>query len=98
MSDGVGACRSCGAVVVFATNVDTGSTMILDGAPDLDRGNVLIDPRTNPARCKVVSKGEAIAQRAQGAATYLSHHATCPDAEKWRRRKRAGARQNGGGR
>jgi hypothetical protein len=81
-------CRDCGAPVVFARNIDTGGRMILNVAIDLERGNVLVDPRGDEPRCRVVDGDEARRQRAFGTATYLSHHATCPEADRWRRRRR----------
>jgi hypothetical protein len=80
-------CRDCGAAVVFARNIDTGGRMILNAAVDLERGNILVDPRGSEPRCRIVDGDEARRQRVAGAATYLSHHATCPEAAKWRNRR-----------
>lgn len=81
-------CRSCDAPVMFAVNIDTGKRMILNAAIDQDRGNVLVDPRGATVRCRIVDRAEAARQRDAGAALYLSHHATCPDAATWRSRGR----------
>lgn len=74
------ACRSCDAPILWATNVVTGRRLPLDPAPDLERGNVIVDPRTDPARCKVLDQEASAQARREGAATYRSHFATCPNA------------------
>ena len=72
-------CRSCGAEVRWA-HTTFGKLMPLDAEPD-PNGNV-----------ELVGKGQqqlAIVHAQptmDGGLRYMPHHATCPDAEQWRRR------------
>lgn len=81
-------CRSCGAPIFWArTSINPPQWMPLDREPS-ERGNVVIleDDELGIERAKVLKKGE---RETYPPATlkYLSHFATCPEAEKFRRRR-----------
>lgn len=79
-------CRSCGARVLWAVTAATGSRMPLDEAPVAD-GYVTIEawPNTAVPVATVHAPGGLFDTRPAGAARYVPHHATCPDAARWRR-------------
>ena len=73
-----GRCRSCGAPVIWVTTSE-GKSMPVD--PDIEHGgNVYLQAMGNGEIYAVVGKPSA-EERGR-----LSHFATCPHAEKWRRR------------
>jgi hypothetical protein len=83
-------CDSCGAPVIRATTVNGREGTPIDAAPDAERGNLFLlwRPGNQPLALAVSSlnaKGREAVGR-EGVPLYLSHFATCPDAEKWRRR------------
>jgi hypothetical protein len=75
-------CRSCRARISFA-RLRSGRTLPIDWEPaangtvwfDIEQDQWLLITRDQPAPT--------------GAATYLPHFATCPDADTWRTRKRS---------
>lgn len=80
--DRVGACRSCGADVVFRTNPVTGKSPPWDHPPQRCAdcrgiGFVIVQGQYNyqQVSCKPC-KGEG--------RIWISHFATCPQANKWR--------------
>lgn len=73
-------CRSCNGDVFFA-ETSPGKRMILNIEPDPVRGNVL----TKNSIAIVLGLGQAERAREAGFALFLDHHATCPQAEAWRR-------------
>jgi hypothetical protein len=75
---GQGACRSCGAPVVWVRIGKQGSPMPLDPLPRPD-GNVV---RTGPETVKVLKEDEPTDQP-----RYRSHFDSCPDAGHWRQRR-----------
>lgn len=72
------ACRSCGAPVVWK-RTPKGKPIPLDPNP-VDNGNIVVDGNT----AEVVGPLEAIARGA--GQLYVSHFATCPDANHHRNR------------
>lgn len=74
-------CRACKAEVVWAKNADTGSTQIVDAAPS-PRGNILVFVTPAGTMCRVIPKDEQ-----EGLELRLDHHATCPEAQRFRRRR-----------
>lgn len=78
-------CRSCGAPIRFVPH-ELGKTMCLCAEPDPVRGNVSIN---SDGVARTLSRGFLDAARAAGTPLYLSHHADCPQAQQWTRRKRA---------
>ncbi len=74
----LGLCRSCGAPILWARTKGKDKPIPLDPAPTLD-GNVYL-----------LSDGTAV--YVPGPATndarlrYISHFATCPDRDRWRKR------------
>lgn len=80
MGDTVTACQSCGAPVRFVPSQATGRTMILDRDP-VDHGNVTLEGNLLGEQVAVVHPGPAPVDPDR---RYLSHHATCPDAARWR--------------
>jgi hypothetical protein len=78
-------CRSCGALVVFVPSAKSGKRMILDVEPDPILGNVLVED----GKARVLGVKARIAARAQfpPPSLYVPHHATCPQAAEWHRRR-----------
>lgn len=78
-------CRSCGAPVVFAPSATSDKTMILDAK--VERRIVfeeeLQDFGTGPYGEQLYVKAGIDSARVVD--TYVDHHATCPEAEAWRR-------------
>jgi hypothetical protein len=70
-------CRSCGAPIRFVFTA-MGGRMPIDLEPNPD-GNVYLRGHTAH-----VIKADTVLP--PGEPRYMSHHATCPQAEKWRRR------------
>lgn len=77
-------CRTCKAPVVFVKSGKSGKTMILDAEP-VDRGNVQIVPTPEGPVAWVQTKELLEKARAEGEPLYLDHHATCPQADAWRK-------------
>lgn len=73
-------CRSCKAEIIWVTT-NKDKMMPLNATPDQD-GNVEILDDANGPNWKAVVHPQPPAF-AQGP-MYMPHHATCPDAEKWR--------------
>lgn len=72
-------CRSCGAVIRWGVTTQ-GGRMPLDAAP-APLGNVFV---LEDGRLRVLSNEEAERERSAGAVLYVSHHATCPSADRHR--------------
>lgn len=75
-------CQDCHALVMFRVN-DKGNRMILDREPNPE-GNIV--PRSN-GTVHVLTKAEK-ERLPPGVTRYTDHHVTCPDREKWKRRKK----------
>lgn len=79
-------CRSCGAPIIWATVAKTGKRMPLDATPNPDSGNVLLHP---DGTCRVVTNQSirlAVDDVEAAGTWHTTHFATCPDADKHRRR------------
>lgn len=76
------ACRSCGKPVVWAKVQVTGSPIPLDPDP-APNGNIRL--HTKP-ECEVLSQAQIKQAKQDGVALYVSHFATCPEANRWRKR------------
>lgn len=74
-------CKSCDAEVMFVSSATTGKLQILDATPAANGNIVIVD-----GKAKVIPKGDLFAGEHEGP-RYLDHHASCPDAAKWRRKK-----------
>lgn len=77
-------CRSCGAEILWAKHAKTDNWMPLEPAPEeAERG--LFSVHEASGFCVAVSAArEPLFPDRQ---LYISHHAICPDAPKWRRGK-----------
>jgi hypothetical protein len=78
-------CSACEAEVVFVPSARTGKPMILDAEPE--KRIVLLDGGTEPVYGidhvrAVLRSGTG---RAKVASVFIDHHATCPEAERFRR-------------
>lgn len=73
-------CRSCGAKVIWANN-QNGNRMILDAEPAKEGGNIIL---MADGTCHVLKKKDVTGCPD---ALHKSHHATCPDAAKWRKKR-----------
>ena len=80
-------CRSCGAPIIWARTLN-GKAMPLDAEPS-SAGNITLhdtgDPQAPQAR--VLAGADLFDARSAETTLYLSHYASCPDSEKWRRRR-----------
>jgi hypothetical protein len=75
-------CKSCGAAIRFVKS-ERGFTMCLNAEPDAQRGNVLVEA----GMARVLNRQQALIRRGLGTELLLSHHATCPDAAAFTRRR-----------
>jgi hypothetical protein len=83
-------CRSCDAEVVFVPSAKSGKPMILDAKPT--KGIVILDstePCWEAKHADIVIR-EAPDPRARVATVYTDHHVTCPNADDWKGKTRAG--------
>lgn len=80
-------CRSCGAEVVWGTNVSTRKAMPVDAAPS-PIGNVSRYDAADGPRFVVLNRNKAAAMRAANQPLYLAHFASCPQADQWRKDER----------
>jgi hypothetical protein len=78
----VSTCRSCGAEVVWAVTPG-GKRMPVDPEPVVD-GNVHLDRRQNPPLAQVIGSAPTLYDE-EPADVYVSHFATCPNADRHRR-------------
>jgi hypothetical protein len=79
-------CKTCKAEIRWAIWVDSGRTVPLDLEP-AENGNVaLVDPRVPGSAPGAVVIPEARRGRYAGS-LYVSHFATCPDADEHRRQR-----------
>lgn len=78
-------CPDCGARIIWPRSAANGTPMPLDANPS-DRGNVMLHKGSSGTLAAVVTPRAAAGARAAGQDTYLSHGATCPFADRWRRR------------
>lgn len=80
-------CRSCRAPIVWATT-EQGKSMPIDAGP-VDNGNVYyLDQKSSPPRVRVLAGPQPTLEEDADSADglrYLSHFATCPQADQWRR-------------
>lgn len=80
-------CRSCGAKILWAEVVGSRKLIPLDPEPS-ERGNVKVEQSwAGIPRAKTFGSLEALELRDAGHELYVAHHATCPDADAWRRKK-----------
>jgi hypothetical protein len=70
-------CKACGEQVVFARHSVTGNIMCLDANPNAE-GKFYLSPRGFLRKAKDDDPTDH---------RHVSHHATCPEAERFRRRK-----------
>lgn len=77
-------CQSCQAEILWA-RTPSGRRIPLDAEPNPD-GNVILTGYEDEAR--TLTKAELPAYRARGWRIWMPHHATCPNADEWRRRER----------
>jgi hypothetical protein len=73
-------CRSCGAPILWVLTTH-GKRMPLDAEPD-PAGNVSLDQH----RVATVHTGGSLAFLAVVNERWMPHHATCPQADQWRKR------------
>lgn len=79
-------CRSCGAAVLWAIT-EKGKRIPLDAEPNM-KGNTMIEAETVEENGHMTERFVAriVSPLFDGSKPrYMPHHATCPDAKKWRR-------------
>jgi hypothetical protein len=74
-------CRSCHRPIIWAVNGKTGKSMPVDADP-ADNGNIELLPRAGAAPEAVVHAQPPML----ATGLYLSHFATCPDRDRWRKK------------
>lgn len=78
-------CRSCGARIFFAASAETGKRMPIDAEP-VAGGNIRIitaEPAPMPL-ARVVGAVIDLFDETDDGMRYVSHFATCPEADFWR--------------
>ena len=85
-------CRSCGATIVWAITQPGKKRMPVDADQDDQRGNVALTATQSDEfgphwAAVVVPTNKAAAMRAAGQPLHLPHHASCPDGEKWKKKR-----------
>lgn len=69
-----GTCRSCGAPITWKTYDRTGKQIPLDREPRAD-GNLVVEGKTCRQADQLLDREKT---------RFVTHFATCPDAEDWR--------------
>lgn len=82
----VGRCRACPALMLWATDVNTGNKQCLDVEPDLERGNVAFIGNDS---CVTFGPAQARVLRWFGYRLHLSHFVTCPERDRFKKGTRA---------
>lgn len=84
-------CRSCGAPIIWAIT-ERGKRIPLDAEPNNAKGNMILVPwgksslQTGGAPEVTSWEARVVAPLLDANQTrYMPHHATCPDAKRWRR-------------
>lgn len=83
-------CRSCGAEIIWAKVWVTDSPIPLDPEPVMG-GNIAI--REERGYVEVASARQVAEAKKAKKPLYVSHFVTCPDQDKWKRKRRTGARE-----
>ena len=89
----VNTCRSCGAPIIWAISESSGRRMPIDAQP-VEGGTILLQHilAGEPSMAHITKPEERVALAAQAATRgeplrlFVSHHATCPQADDWRRK------------
>lgn len=76
----------CGALIIWTTNVVTGKRMPVDAEPT-EKGNVVLVTGNDGPEARVLTRDELV-RRPTTRGLYLSHFATCPNAQAFRGAKR----------
>jgi len=74
---------SCGAPIAFVPSVATGRLVCLNVAPDEAKGNIVVVD----GKARLVQRN-ALYEPVVAGPYYLSHQATCPDVDKYRKPKK----------
>lgn len=79
-------CRSCGAEIRWVTMAFSSKSAPLNAEPDRNKGNVVIVGSN--VGILIGGLNDEARERAEkhGVEFHLSHFATCPQREKWRKR------------
>jgi hypothetical protein len=80
-------CRSCHANVIVVVTINGKETRV-NAEPDAEKGNmVLLRAKRLPLALVISNLNEQAREAAkrEGVPLFLSHFATCPDSEQWRR-------------
>lgn len=82
----VSQCRSCGASIRWVVSTK-GNRMPIDASPH-PNGNLYLTKRALDGQwcASAIGQESLEAARSMGRA-YISHHATCPQAQQWRRKE-----------
>lgn len=75
-------CRSCGAEIIWAETVK-GKRQPIDPLP-VGKGDIILRDRPGEDPLALVVLADPLPGMSEP--KHLPHHATCPDAEEWRRR------------
>lgn len=80
-------CRSCGAAVIWATNEHTGGRMPFDAEPDANGKYELVERGRQDGPVARYMKDQQGLPGLVESERYTVHFKTCPDAERWRKRR-----------
>lgn len=78
-------CRSCGAEIIWALTVN-GIPMPVDASPTADGNCVLTPAPGGRVTVEVLGPLDLALAGDDHPPLRMAHHATCPDADTWRRR------------
>lgn len=73
-------CRDCGAEMAWAKWRDSGKGIPLNPEPDVERGNLILHEDGTVEKCTYLA-----AARERGDDLYVTHFATCPSADNFRK-------------
>lgn len=73
-------CRTCGAEILWLRTAATGALMPIDRVPVVDGNVAILDGKAH------VIKGDLFEPMIEDGPRYKSHFATCPDAQKHRKK------------
>ncbi len=78
-------CQRCPALILDAESYSTGRMMPVDAEPS-ERGNIRLERVGNKLMAQVCGKHNLHFYRTRGEKLYLSHFASCPEAQSFRKK------------
>lgn len=81
-------CKSCGEEILWGRLTGSDRRIPLDVPGPQTAGNIVRVGAARDSGGPVIRYATKADPAPAGAETYISHHATCPDADSWRQRSR----------